>query len=144
MTRTRSLILETSVRDSSMLSVSVIAVGGRADSAHSVNFSCSSSRVKGQSGPPRYLSSAFSGRVPPAIQFPFADAADFVEALRLDSRIDNGFYASHHPLDRRTAHEFISELAYPGFPADGNGRQHERRRELCLELALGDLVSQRV
>src|SRR5690348_5245755 len=53
MTRTRSLISETSVSDSSMLSVSVIAVWGSVNSAHSLNLSCSSSRVKGRSGPPR-------------------------------------------------------------------------------------------
>src|ERR1700739_664607 len=96
-------------------------------------------------GPVRAAAIALVGlldEAPSVVQIHFDDAANFIEALGLDSRIEDGLYASHHPLDRRTAHEFIGELMYSGFPANGNGRQHERGRELCLELALSDLISQ--
>src|SRR5258706_16381706 len=74
----------------------------------------------------------------------FDHAADLVEALGLDLRIEDIHDARHHLLHRRARDELVGELADAGPAAQDQARHQERQAELRLEFVWGVLLAQRI
>src|SRR5207249_9698575 len=81
----------------------------------------------------------------PAVQqVDFDDAANLVEALCLDLGIEDAGDALHHPLYRLASDELVGEFADACLPPDEDRAHQERNAELCFELSLRALVSERL
>src|SRR5579862_1673615 len=81
---------------------------------------------------------------PPVHQIDFDDAADLLEALRLDGRVEHAGDALHDLLHRLARHEGVGEFEDARLAPQQDAAEQERNAELRLELGLGDLVAQRL